>query len=624
MKTAPRLILLVLPALLMVLEASGSHIMGGELQLTHLRAYQYEVGLNVFFDEVNGNVGARDDEVFVSVYRRSDNAFMQELELDREQIVPLRFSNKACVGVDMDVSVFNYRAVVEFRYPLYSDPGGYYLAWERCCRNDNINNIVSPSTAGVTFYLDFEAPVPGQSVQNSSPIFNFLTSDYACLNEPTTIDFGATDPNGDELVYSLDIPLRGHATRNNPVISPQSAPYLEVVWQPGYGLNTMITGNPPLTIDSQTGELRFTPNRVGIFVIAVLCEERRNGQVIGRVHREYQILVTNCPPNGPPEISLSLDVNDTSATYKGEVLLLKNNCELTALFSDPDVGQSLTLTQVPLNYEDEQSILGTNPRTIVAGDRQASLLLCRPPCPPDDIAGKIYQSYLIIEDDHCPKSQKDTVLLSYQYAQDENKPPVITLSYTEGTPLLTPVDSLLEVIVTATDPDSGQTLTMRAVGEGFLLENYNTDFITTASGPARVEKLFRWRTDCRPLQLPQPVSVLFTVSDGFCPPGGQDSVRLKLAFEDLNLPAVAYNPANVFTPNDDGLNDVFTLPSLPKDNCTYGSFANIKIYNRFGRPVFESSDRNFVWKGEGHTAGVYFYILQYDNQRWRSWLTLMR
>lgn len=65
---------------------------------------------------------------------------------------------------------------------------------------------------------------------------------------------------------------------------------------------------------------------------------------------------------------------------------------------------------------------------------------------------------------------------------------------------------------------------------------------------------------------------------------------------------------NVFTPNGDGVNDVFFVNS--KGITEY----NITIVNRWGNPVFESTDVNASWDGTSDgkkcVDGTYFYILK--------------
>jgi gliding motility-associated-like protein len=67
---------------------------------------------------------------------------------------------------------------------------------------------------------------------------------------------------------------------------------------------------------------------------------------------------------------------------------------------------------------------------------------------------------------------------------------------------------------------------------------------------------------------------------------------------------------NVFTPNNDGSNDVFEI---------YGNkdalrFIEVKIFNRWGEKVFESNDLNFKWngtyKGESLNPSVFVYTLR--------------
>jgi gliding motility-associated-like protein len=64
---------------------------------------------------------------------------------------------------------------------------------------------------------------------------------------------------------------------------------------------------------------------------------------------------------------------------------------------------------------------------------------------------------------------------------------------------------------------------------------------------------------------------------------------------------------NAFTPNGDGSNDFFEIFGNKK---TWVEM-NIKIFNRWGELVFESSDHNFKWngtyKGVKLTPGVLVY-----------------
>lgn len=70
---------------------------------------------------------------------------------------------------------------------------------------------------------------------------------------------------------------------------------------------------------------------------------------------------------------------------------------------------------------------------------------------------------------------------------------------------------------------------------------------------------------------------------------------------------------NTFSPNGDGINDTYHLTDIE-----FASEFTLSIYNRWGRLLFESSDPNLEWVGEGDgssesSTGVYFVILRYIN-----------
>lgn len=82
-----------------------------------------------------------------------------------------------------------------------------------------------------------------------------------------------------------------------------------------------------------------------------------------------------------------------------------------------------------------------------------------------------------------------------------------------------------------------------------------------------------------------------------------DTIYINYSFCNLMVP-------NVFTPNNDGLNDVFKLIS---DNNIDGF--NIVIMNRWGNIVFESDDKNFTWDGTSQNGdelaeGTYFWVVK--------------
>jgi len=71
-----------------------------------------------------------------------------------------------------------------------------------------------------------------------------------------------------------------------------------------------------------------------------------------------------------------------------------------------------------------------------------------------------------------------------------------------------------------------------------------------------------------------------------------------------------YTLPNIFTPNGDGINDNF----IPFPGYTSVSKVNMKIYDRWGKLVFETQNPGIQWEGKDKTTnqpcsdGTYFYI----------------
>ncbi len=64
---------------------------------------------------------------------------------------------------------------------------------------------------------------------------------------------------------------------------------------------------------------------------------------------------------------------------------------------------------------------------------------------------------------------------------------------------------------------------------------------------------------------------------------------------------------NVITPNGDGQNDIFKV-----DGIEDFPNSNLKVYNRWGKKIYESDDyngNNNAWDGGKEAAGVYYYVL---------------
>lgn len=65
---------------------------------------------------------------------------------------------------------------------------------------------------------------------------------------------------------------------------------------------------------------------------------------------------------------------------------------------------------------------------------------------------------------------------------------------------------------------------------------------------------------------------------------------------------------NVFSPNGDGSNDVYTTSEF-----TDSEKFSCKIFNRWGKKVFETEDPSIQWQPSNISEGVYFITIFYNN-----------
>ena len=99
--------------------------------------------------------------------------------------------------------------------------------------------------------------------------------------------------------------------------------------------------------------------------------------------------------------------------------------------------------------------------------------------------------------------------------------------------------------------------------------------------------------------------------DGFC--GDTQSAFIELVPCDLTIP-------NVFSPNGDGLNEVFEV-----ENLLYFDNVRFQVFNRWGQEVYSDSNYRNNWDGAGLSEGTYFFLMDVPLLgKFRGELTLLR
>ena len=194
-------------------------------------------------------------------------------------------SPEACTNLCDSICV--EEAIYREEVGLPPCPGGYVLAYQRCCRDEKLDNILDPGLSGGTWWVHISEEAA--KACNSSPRFPGWSNRIMCLNTPYQIDFSATDHDGDSLVYRLYSPSVGADLESPLPKFITRPPYDSVQFVSPYSGDDLIGGTVPFRIDPVTGIITVTPQIRGQFLIGVAVDEWRNGLLIGTVRTDFQI-----------------------------------------------------------------------------------------------------------------------------------------------------------------------------------------------------------------------------------------------------------------------------------------------------------------------------------------------
>jgi len=268
----------------------ATHIIGGELYYDCLGGNTYRITLKVYRDCFLGQA-PYDDPAKITVWS-GVGAYMQVIEVPfpGSTNVPFITSNP-CFQAPANVCV--EQAIYQTTVTLQGSPSGYIFAYQRCCRNNTIVNLVDPGNTGATYIEQ----VPASDLCNSSPRFTNFPPIALCIGEPLVFDHSATDPDGDSLVYQLCSSYEGATPQDPEPLVTSNPPFSPITFQPPYSSGYPIASVPPAAIDPVTGQLTVMPTQLGQYVVGVCVLEYRNGVLIGTHTRDFQFNVTNCLSN---------------------------------------------------------------------------------------------------------------------------------------------------------------------------------------------------------------------------------------------------------------------------------------------------------------------------------------
>lgn len=307
----------------------AKHIAGGDFYSTWVNGNNFRLTLKLYRDCTDPTGSPFDQSITIGIFSKSSNVLVSSFEVYLGTVVDLTLTGNLCSPPpDVCMQQGTYNIIVN----LPNNSAGYYAVWERCCRNANIVNLNNPSQAAMAFYLE----IPDPAIQNSSPVFQSDPLPYMCISQPWTYNFNVTDPsNTTRFVSDNSTGRRAYFISIAQSVfsrssggggqTPLSGPYSLVSWASGYSQFNVVTGAPTLSINNATGQMQCTPLNQGMYAMAVVVEEYRNGILIGRVRREIEFYVISCNQNVLPTVTPSQTPvgGTTFEVYAGDTLALQ-------------------------------------------------------------------------------------------------------------------------------------------------------------------------------------------------------------------------------------------------------------------------------------------------------------
>jgi gliding motility-associated-like protein len=301
--------------------AKATHVVGGGITYSQLENNNYLLTVKLYRDCSPGTAQLPNN-VTVQVRAGNNGANppgFNSFTLPLNSVTQLQPAIPACAfdpGVCVEEAI--YSSVVN----IPPGPGGYHLYYTICCRNGTINNIINPLNTRETFYAYIPDNGGLTSGQNSSPAFLDVPPMYVCAGMPLDLSFMANDIDGDSLDYYFYTPYDG---QNNGGINygagvpPNNINISPVNWQAGFNATDPLDPNagfaPGLTIDNN-GFITGVPPVPGQYVVGVMIDEYRDGQLIGRISRDFQFNVINCPPPLNAEIGITGNCNGLTVDFE--------------------------------------------------------------------------------------------------------------------------------------------------------------------------------------------------------------------------------------------------------------------------------------------------------------------
>lgn len=334
----------------MVFPCMASHIVGGEMTYEYVgpgsvpNTSKYAITLKLFRDENCTNCAQMPADVWIGIYNNDNGSEIIDpgtghnyfdVVKASESLVPVNpfppcISNPPVLQYDV--------AIYTLQVTLPDNVKGYAGAYQTCCRVHPLENVFNDSGSGGGTGSTYSCSIP--AVHDSSP--QFATSiDAICQKKHFTLQYNASDKDGDSLVYAFAPAYNSGAITDSRNVNPAAPAYGSVNYINGYTSQTPL--GDKAVIDPQTGIISGIAPGVGEYVVCVAVRSYKNGVFVSEHRKDFIVNVTNCDFAGveldPKPVScdgFSVDFSNDNNSSQNQTFYWE--------FGDPASGVSDTST----------------------------------------------------------------------------------------------------------------------------------------------------------------------------------------------------------------------------------------------------------------------------------------
>lgn len=327
--------------------SNATHIVGGEITYECVGQDSFLITTTLFRDCSGANTLATIPMNFVSTCGGSVSATLaRQTVTEVSQLCPTQLTNSTCNGGTLlGLERHIYTGIVVLSAPCNS----WTMSYSVCCRPNMISNLTNPGSLFTYLYANMYSLVDSC---NSSPYFTSPGTPSVYLNQLANLNLTAADADGDSLAYFMS-----PGYENSTTLVPYSGTY--TAFQPLPGAN--------LVLNSQTGQLTFTPNATGTFVVVVRVEEydRTTGVIKGAVIRDFIISVVSGAQSKPNFSSAGISNLGDGSIINGELnACIGDSLDFSITVSDANTSDIVNLSTNVQGAFDSSAIVtfsGTNP-----------------------------------------------------------------------------------------------------------------------------------------------------------------------------------------------------------------------------------------------------------------------